>query len=117
MNRQNMFSRSVLVAAGLALLPGSAVAQQKSLKEQLVGTWSLVSVIQTTKENIKSDRWGKNPMGRAIFEANGKYSFMIMRSDVPKFAINNQNQGTAEENKAAFQGATAHYGTYSVDEA
>ena len=39
MNRRNVLSLSVATALGLALLPGSAVAQQKSLKEQLVGTW------------------------------------------------------------------------------
>ena len=35
MNRRNIFGLSVIAALGLALLPGSALAQQKSLKEQL----------------------------------------------------------------------------------
>lgn len=117
MNRRNVISASAVAAFGLAMVSGDAIAQQKSLKDQIIGTWSLESAMQTTKEGAKSDRWGKNPMGRVIFESNGRYSFMIMRSDVPKFKTNNQNQGTAEENTAAFQGSTAHYGTYSVDEA
>ena len=116
MKRRNVLSLSVFTALGLALLPGSAVSQQKSLKDQLVGTWTLVSSAQTTKAGVKSDRWGPNPKGRVIFEANGRYSFMIFRSDIPKFAVNNLNQGTAEENKAAIQGMTANYGTWSVDE-
>jgi hypothetical protein len=117
MNRPGILGLSAIMALGFALLPGSSVAQQKSLNEQLIGTWAIVSATQTTKDGVKSDRWGKNPAGRLIFEANGKYSFIIIRSDIPKFAINNQNQGTADETKAAYQGVSAHYGSYSVDEA
>ena len=117
MKRRNIISLSALTALGLALLPGNAISQQQSLNEQLVGTWTLVSATQRTKEGVKSDRWGPNPRGRAIFEANGRYSFMIFRSDVPKFASNSMNQVTAEESKAAIQGMTANYGTWSIDEA
>jgi hypothetical protein len=42
---------------------------------------------------------------------------MIFRTDIPKFASNNMNQVTAEEAKAAIQGMTANYGTWSIDEA
>ena len=56
-----------------------------------------------TKDGVKSDRWGPNPRGRAIFEANGRYTFMIFRTDIPKFASNNMNQVTAEEAKAAIR--------------
>ena len=117
MNRRYVISLSALAALGLALLPSSAISQQKSLKQQIIGTWTLVSSTQKTKEGVKSDRWGPNPRGRAIFEANGRYSFMIFRTDVPKFASNNMNQVTAEEAKAAIQGMTANYGTWSIDEA
>jgi hypothetical protein len=41
MNRRNIFSLSAISALGLAMLPGSADAQQKTLKEQIVGTWSV----------------------------------------------------------------------------
>ncbi|MGB7701015.1 MAG: lipocalin-like domain-containing protein [Pseudolabrys sp.] len=117
MNWRYMIGLSALTALGFALLPSSAISQQKSLKEQLIGTWTLVSATQRTKEGVKSDRWGPNPRGRAIFEANGRYSFMIFRTDIPKFASNNMNQVTAEEAKAAIQGMTANYGTWSIDEA
>jgi hypothetical protein len=36
MNRRYIISVSALMALGLALLPSSAISQQKSLKEQLV---------------------------------------------------------------------------------
>jgi Lipocalin-like domain len=116
MSRLNFISLSALGLLGLALLPGGAVSQQKSLKDQLVGSWTLLSATQMTKDGVKSDRWGPNPRGRAIFEGDGRYSFMIFRSDVPKFASDNMNQVTAEEGKAAIQGMTANYGTWSIDE-
>ena len=69
MNRRYIISLSALTALGLTLLPSNAISQKKSLKEQLVGTWTLVSANRVSKEGVKSDRWGPNPRGRAIFEA------------------------------------------------
>jgi Lipocalin-like domain len=117
MNRRNIFRLFTMATLGIVTLPGVALAQQKSLKEQIVGTWTLVSATQVTKEGVKSDRWGPNPRGQAIFEASGRYSFMIFRSDVRKFASANPTQATPDEGKAAFQGMTAHFGTWSFDEA
>jgi len=43
MNRRSILNISALTALGLALLPSSTVAQQGTLKQQLAGTWTLVS--------------------------------------------------------------------------
>jgi hypothetical protein len=53
MNRRNIFTLSAITALGLALLPGSAVAQQGTLKQQLVGTWTLVSDETTAPSGTK----------------------------------------------------------------
>jgi len=117
MKALNAIGLSGLTVLVLALLSGAAFSQQKSLKDQLVGSWTLVSASQMTKEGVKSDRRGANPRGRAVFEADGRYSFMIFRSDVPKFTSNNMNDVTPEESKIALQGMTANFGTWSIDEA
>ena len=65
MNWRYMIGLSALTALGFALLPSSAISQQKSLKEQLIGTWTLVPLRKRTKEGVKSERWGPNPRGRA----------------------------------------------------
>ena len=49
MNRASVFSTSVLMALGVALLPSNVVGQQKSIKEQLVGTWTFVFVALSGK--------------------------------------------------------------------
>ena len=117
MNRRNIINLSAITALGLVTSSSNAFAQQKTLKEQLVGTWILVSVVQTTKDGVKSDRWGPNPRGQAIFEQNGRFSFMIVRSDVPKFASADITQVAPAESKAVIIGMTANFGTWSVDEA
>jgi Lipocalin-like domain len=115
-NRRGLIRLSFILAAALSM-PTAVMAQQKSLKDQLIGTWTFVSASDTNMDGTKTDRWGANAKGLAIFEANGRYSFMISRSDIPKFAIDNANQGTAEENRAAIRGVISHIGTWSVDEA
>jgi hypothetical protein len=47
MNRHSILSISAMTVLGLAVLPGSAVSQQMSLKDQLVGSWSFISAINT----------------------------------------------------------------------
>src|ERR1700722_16192552 len=58
MNRRNIFSLSAIAALGLAMLPGNVVAQTKSLKDQLVGTWTLVSWEQVHKDGTKAQDFG-----------------------------------------------------------
>ena len=117
MNRHNIFGLSTIVALGLALLPGSAVSQQKSLKEQIVGTWTFVSALDVKPDGTKSDRWGTNPKGIFIFDPNGRFAQFITRSDLPKIAAGTADKGTAEEYKAILSGLVASFGTYTVNDA
>jgi hypothetical protein len=117
MNRRHTFSLSVITALGLAMLAGSAGAQQKSLQQQLVGTWNLVSVDQTDSQGKKHQLFGPNPKGSQVLDASGQYVQIIWRSDVPKFKANSRLNGTAEENAATVHGTTANFGTWTVDEA
>jgi hypothetical protein len=100
-----------------ALASGSAIAQQKTLKDQVTGHWIFVSSIDTNKDGTKTNRFGPNAKGLVMFDPSGRFSFFISRADIPKFAANSINQGTAEENKAVLQGSIAYYGTWTVDEA
>jgi hypothetical protein len=115
MNRRNVLTLCVIAASGIVLVPSAAIGQEKSLKEQLVGAWTLVSAVDTLPDGSKSEPWGPNPKGAYMFDANGRFAQMLMRSDLPKLA--SRLQGTPEQNKAIAQGAIAMYGTYSVNEA
>jgi hypothetical protein len=115
MNRRRILSFAGILALGLAILPGNAQSQQKSLKEQLVGTWAFVS--STGKLADGSPVWGSNPRGQLGFDANGRVFTILVRSDLTKYASNNRMQSTPAEDKATVQGAIAYFGTYTVNEA
>jgi hypothetical protein len=117
MSRHHILGLSVITALTLALLPGSALAQQKPLKEQLVGTWTIVSNDNVATDGSKRQLFGANPKGILVLAANGQYAQIIVRPDRPNFKVNNRLEGTPEENKAAVHGTTATFGTWSVDEA
>ena len=109
--------RSAIMALSLTLLPGIALSQQNSLKEQLVGTWKIVSVDNTRPDGSIKQIFGTNPRGIAVFDTHGNAVVVLMRSDRAKFAADNRDLGTPEENKATVQGTHAYFGTYSVIEA
>ena len=114
MNRRNMLAISATTVFELALLAAGAIGAPKAQikKGQLVGDWALVST-NTPNAAIPNDA----DDGYLVFERNGRFSFAILSSKVPKFASNNRNTGTADENKAVVQGSIAYFGTYSVNEA
>jgi hypothetical protein len=106
-----------LLFVGVALPSGDAVGQEKTLKEQLVGTWTYVSVDTIRPDGSRVPMYGPNPTGLAVFDGNGRYILMTARPGQPKFASNNRMEGTPEEYKAVVQGSIAHFGRYTVNEA
>ena len=114
MNRRSILSLSTMILMGLALLPGNTAAQQKSIKDQIVGTWTLVSTTGRLPDG--SPTWGSNPKTLLIFTNDGRFSAQLMRSDRPKYAANSRVKGTAEENKATAEGTLSYFGTYTISE-
>jgi hypothetical protein len=117
MNWRNMLSLSAVAAMAFASVPDSAVGQQKSLKEQLVGAWTFVSQQYKFPDGRTSDIFGPNAKGILIVEASGRVAYVSMRASLPKFASNDRLKGTTEENKAVVEGSYAYFGTYAVNEA
>jgi hypothetical protein len=117
MRRRSILGIAAVAALGIAGLSDNAVSQQRSLKEQLVGSWSFATAVTTLPNGSKVETFGPNPRGLLIFDANGRYASLVVRPGVAKFASNSRETGTADENKAAMQGAIAHAGRYTVNEA
>lgn len=97
--------------ASTAMLSPSAHAQTAG---DLVGAWQHVSNVNTAADGKKTDAYGPNPKGIAIFSADGHFAIIVLRNDLPKIAANNRSQATAEESLAIVRGSNALYGTYSV---
>jgi len=105
-----------VLAFMLGLFPSQAISREKSLKSQLIGTWTLVSWDQTLADGSKNQRFGSNPKGINTFDAKGNFSLIIMRPDLPKISGGDPEKPTAEEAAAIAKGAIAYYGTYTVSE-
>jgi hypothetical protein len=107
--------------AAAALPPGVAPEEptrgaKKTIKERLVGTWTLVSL--TVGEGADATMpYGASPKGTMMIDAAGHFMITVLRSDLPKFAVQGRMAGTPEENTAIVRGTIAYFGTYTVDEA
>ena|ERR1041385_3680241 len=117
MYRISAVAITALIVATLPLGVGNAHAQQKSMKEQLSGAWTLVSVDQTSPDGKKHELFGPNPKGVMILDPSGQYVLIITRPGREKFKANSRVKGTPEENTAAVLGTTASFGTWSIDAA
>jgi hypothetical protein len=116
MNRRTIAGLAAAASITITLSPLSAMSADKSLKQQLIGTWSLTSWEQTRPDGTKVARFGDHPKGVTSFLPNGRFFIMIHRSDLPKIASNDAMNPTPDEAKALTVGAIAYYGTYTVSE-
>jgi hypothetical protein len=118
--RENVNRRSILailaaIASELAVFAGDAMAQRKKVDpKQLIGTWTLVSADNLLPDRSRAPAFGVNPRGFLVFTANGYFSISLVNSDLPKFASNNRDKGTADENKTVVAGSLFYFGTYAV---
>jgi len=90
-------------------------AQQKpgTLSQQVQGSWVLISQY-VEQDGKKIEAFGSNPRGSMILTPDGRFSIILMRASLPKFASNSRAKGTAEENQAVVQGSIAYFGSYTA---
>ena len=108
-----------LLCCRLILPLGGVLAQQKTLKEQLVGAWTLVSIDAIAPDGTTQQPYGANPKGILILDTSGQYALETGIPDRPKFKTtsNARSAATAEEWAVAARGFSANFGTWSVNEA
>jgi len=114
MNRRTALALTTIVLSGAALSTGAAIAQQRSLKDQLVGTWTLVSAETAPLTGTK--RQIANPKGILILDAGGRFASFAVRGDRTKYR--SAGSPTTEEIAATVRDYVAcNFGTWSVNEA
>src|SRR5437763_15624202 len=105
LSRRSFNTYAICAAVGsLFMLPAPALAESQNW---LVGAWKLVSATQTENGQTR-EYFGPHPLGQVIFDANGQFSDILLRSDLPKFHVNNRASGTADENAAVIKGSLAY---------
>jgi hypothetical protein len=116
MKYRNILILPLIIAVGIVLLPGSATSQQKTLKEQIVGTWRVVDTVIARPDGTKARPFGDNPRGFMTFTGDGNFILLNTRSDIPKFASNNRYDATSEESRVGLRGIYGFFGTYEVND-
>jgi hypothetical protein len=117
MNRRATLAMTTtaLVCLAVGLSASDSLAQQKSLKDQLVGTWTLVSSDQVRPDGSKLKQFGTNPKGINVFDTNGRFFVMVASADNSQIASNGRSQTNSEEDGLIVE-SIAYYGTYTVNE-
>jgi hypothetical protein len=75
-----------------------------------------MSFEQTYPDGRKYQAFGATPKGVNTFDANGHFTLILLRPDLPKVASNDRTKLTPEESQAIATGSAAYYGTYAVNE-
>lgn len=88
---------------------------QASLREQLIGHWTLVSLAAVNGSEIEYPM-GQDIEGVLTYDASDHMAVQIMRHDRPRFASGDMDRGTPAELSAAVTGYTAYFGTYTIDD-
>jgi hypothetical protein len=114
---------TALLCLAVSLSSSDSLAQQKSLKDQLVGTWTLVSSDQVRPDGSKLKQFGANPNGINVFDANGRFFLMvgsrflvIASADNTKIVSYDPSKTNSEEIDSLIVESIAYYGTYTVNE-
>ncbi len=77
------------------------------------GSWILVELYNET-DGKRIEPFGPNPRGSMLLTPDGRFSMILMRTILPKFASNVRTKGTAEEYQSVVEGSVAAFGTYKV---
>jgi hypothetical protein len=96
-------------ATGLPFVPVGAFAQQKSLKERLIGAWSLVSIYDRLADGKDHDVWGAGMMGSLMFSPSGRVSLQLIAA--------NRDTTAMKDPRTPIGPAIGYFGGYSTNEA
>ena len=99
---------STIVGAALAVL-AALPANAQSLKEQVVGTWSMDSNVEEYADGKKIP-WDPNAKGMLMFDKGGQFTLMLAE-------IGNRKKVEGNPALNPVGKMIAYFGTYTVDEA
>jgi Lipocalin-like domain len=87
-----------------------------SIKEQIAGTWRLVSIYEENAGGEDIDQFGADPTGRFMADRRGNFSFQIMSDDGRAYSANTRSTVVKVRSEGILEAMT-YFGTYRVDEA
>ncbi len=81
-----------------------------------VDIWNLISCDAVRKNGCVLPIYGKKPVGRLFYDANGNLSVHIMKDGRPNFVNATKFRASAMEMRAAYEVYEAFFSTYDVDQ-
>ena len=107
--------RSTILLVTSALMFCSPVyAQEKVSKEQLVGTWTMVSY-KNVSGGSKADIFGPQPKGMLMIDAAGRYVFLYVDPRRSPWKTDNRTQISDADLTTAAKGVVTQFGTISLE--
>ena len=85
------------------------------MSDRLAGTWRLVSFVGRDAYGQEAATFGSTPLGYLMYDARGRMSVHVTRSDRKSFK-SGASAASPEEFREAFEGYFGYFGTYTVDE-
>ena len=112
--KKPLIAFSIFVLTSLGQIPGQG---RGALRDQLVGTWRLVSSTQrlidgTTRPDPQT---GPHGQGYLIYTDTGRVSAVVANPDRPRWQ--SMQTPTSDDLRTAFAGLVAYCGTFEVNEA
>ncbi|MFD5824355.1 lipocalin-like domain-containing protein [Lentzea sp. NPDC060358] len=107
-------SALLALVAGLAGPATGAAREGKPSRNELAGTWRMVSAVSDPGGPAERRPYGDNPDGMVTFSENGTFVEVFQDTTIPRFA-SGERVGTPEENAAVVGRSLGQFGTYEVD--
>jgi hypothetical protein len=94
---------------------GRVDSMSREIIPKLAGSWKLISFHMKDSSGQTAYPFGKDAQGRLIYEPDGRMAVQLMNPNRPGFTSDDPMVTSEAEVRAAFDGYTAYYGTYSVN--
>ena len=105
-----------IAAVVLACAVPMMSAQAQTVRQQLVGTWKIVSGMMQVGDETKPTPLGPNVAGFMMYTPDGHFCFTAMTRDRPKIGGGDRGGGTIEQKAAAYESYRSFCGRYEVNE-
>jgi len=87
------------------------------VSKAFVGVWKLLSSEFQQGDGTSVFPLGANPQGQIYYDVHGYMAAQLMRVDRPRLRSGDMSDTAVAHLKEAFDGYTAYFGTYTIDEA
>lgn len=87
-----------------------------NFKEQFVGNWKLLSMVNESEDGDNYFPFGKNVSGLLIYTEDYYMSVQVASSERPNFVSEDFRHGTKDEIFKAFNHYVAYTGKYEIDD-